>query len=68
MRLSLSRIASWLGGFALTFGAAQVAGSELLQLQDDNLQFATLPYSAGESFLSFATERPAFTAGLSPKA
>lgn len=68
MRLSLSRIASWLGGFALTFGAAQVAGSELLHLQDDNLQFATLPYSAGESFLSFATERPAFTAGLSPKA
>ena len=48
MRLSLSRIASWLGGFALTFGAVQVAGNELLQLQDGNLQFATLPYSAGE--------------------
>ena len=68
MRLSFSRIASWLGGFALTFGAVQVAGNELLHLQDSNLQFSTLPYSAGESFLSFATERPAFTAGLSPKA
>ncbi|MDU9411283.1 hypothetical protein [Pseudomonas sp. zfem005] len=67
MRLSFSRIASWLGGFALTFGAVQVAGNELLHLQDSNLQFSTLPYSAGESFLSFATERPAFTAGLSPK-